>query len=95
MIAGRLSGSHLPTCNVREYVRSQAQIHKRAGLDDIRIRDLCHSFASDGLSMIEKSCSATSKSGPPARYAHLANDPVKAAANRIASRIADAAGRAG
>ena len=26
------------------------------------------------------------------RYAHLANDPVKAAANRIASRIADVAG---
>ena len=27
-----------------------------------------------------------------ARYAHLANDPLKAAANRIASRIADIAG---
>ena len=28
-----------------------------------------------------------------ARYAHLANDPVKAAANRIATRIATVAGR--
>ena len=27
-----------------------------------------------------------------ARYAHLANDPVKSAANRIASRIAEVAG---
>ena len=27
-----------------------------------------------------------------ARYAHLANDPLKVAANRIASRIADIAG---
>ena len=27
-----------------------------------------------------------------ARYAHLANDPVKSAANRIASRITDVAG---
>ncbi len=27
-----------------------------------------------------------------ARYAHLANDPVKSAANRIASRIADIVG---
>ena len=27
-----------------------------------------------------------------ARYAHLADDPVKSAANRIASRIADMAG---
>ena len=27
-----------------------------------------------------------------ARYAHLANDPLKSAANRIANRIADVAG---
>ena len=27
-----------------------------------------------------------------ARYAHLANDPVKSAANRISRRIADVAG---
>ncbi len=27
-----------------------------------------------------------------ARYAHLANDPVKSAANRIASRIAEVSG---
>ena len=29
-----------------------------------------------------------------ALYAHLANDPIKSAANRIASRIAEIAGRA-
>ena len=33
-----------------------------------------------------------SKVQTTARYAHLASDPVKAAANRIASRIADVAG---
>ncbi len=30
--------------------------------------------------------------GATARYAHLANDPVKSAANRIASRIAEVSG---
>ena len=30
-----------------------------------------------------------------ARYAHLANDPVKSAANRVTNRIADVAGRPG
>ena len=33
-----------------------------------------------------------SKVQTTARYAHLANDPMKAAANRIASRIAEVAG---
>ena len=33
-----------------------------------------------------------SKVETTARYAYLANDPMKAAANRIASRIADIAG---
>ena len=32
-----------------------------------------------------------SKVQTTARYAHLANDPLKAAANRIASRIAEVA----
>ena len=32
------------------------------------------------------------KVGTTARYTHLANDPLKAAANRIASRIADITG---
>ena len=73
------------------------RIRKRAGLDDVRIHDLRHSFASgglrvgEGLPMIGKLL-GHSNVHMTARYAHLANDPVKSAANRIASRIAGIAG---
>ena len=70
---------------------------ERAGLKDVRIHDLRHSFASggllvgEGLPMIGKLLGHTQVQ-TTARYAHLANDPVKSAANRIASRIAEVAG---
>ena len=73
------------------------RIRSRAGLDDIRIHDLCHTFASggllvgEGLPMIGKLLGHTQVQ-TTARYAHLANDPVKSAANRIASRIAEVTG---
>ena len=73
------------------------RIRKRAGLDDVRLHDLRHSFASggllvgEGLPMIGKLL-GHSQVQTTARYAHLADDPVKAAANRIASRIATVAG---
>ncbi len=73
------------------------RILERAGIDDLRIHDLRHSFASggllvgEGLPMIGKLLGHT-KVQTTQRYAHLANDPVKAAANRIASRIAEVAG---
>ena len=62
-----------------------------------RIHDLRHSFASggllvgEGLPMIGKLL-GHNKVQTTARYAHLANDPLKAAANRIAGRIAEVAG---
>ena len=73
------------------------RILERAGIDNLRIHDLRHSFASggllvgEGLPMIGKLLGHT-KVQTTQRYAHLANDPVKAAANRIASRIAEVAG---
>ena len=63
----------------------------------MRLHDLRHSFASggllvgEGLPMIGKLLGHT-QVRTTARYAHLANDPFEAAANRIASRIADIAG---
>ena len=72
-------------------------IRARAGLDDVRIHDLRHSFASggllvgEGLPMIGKLLGHTQVQ-TTARYAHLANDPVKSAANRISNRIAEVAG---
>ena len=76
---------------------SWRRILDRAGIENLRIHDLRHSFASggllvgEGLPMIGKLL-GHSKVQTTARYAHLANEPVKAAANRIASRIAEVAG---
>jgi len=73
------------------------RIRCRAGIKDVRLHDLRHSYASggllvgEGLTMIGKLL-GHNKVETTARYAHLANDPMKAAANRIASRIADIAG---
>ena len=92
VITGRKEGSHLT-----DLQHPWRRIRTRAGLDDVRIHDLRHSFASggllvgEGLPMIGKLLGHTQVQ-TTARYAHLANDPVKSAANRIASRIAEVAG---
>ena len=92
VIAGRKEGGHLT-----DLQHPWRRIRARAGLDDVRIHDLRHSFASggllvgEGLPMIGKLLGHTQVQ-TTARYAHLANDPIKSAANRIASRIAAVAG---
>ena len=64
----------------------------RAGLKDARIHDLRHTFASvavaagQGLPMIGKLL-GHSQVQTTARYAHLAGDPVKAAANDVSQLI--------
>lgn len=70
-------------------------IRAHAGLDDVRIHDLRHSFASVAVSggvplavigkMLGHAQAATTQ-----RYAHLGDDPLKAAADTVASRIAAA-----
>ena len=68
------------------------RIRKTAGLNDVRFHDLRHSFASrglivgEGLPMIGKLLEH-SQIQTTARYAHLANDPIKLAADRIAEGI--------
>ena len=92
VIAGRKPGSHLTDLH-----HPWRRIRARAGLEDVRIRDLRNCFASggllvgEGLPMIGKLLGHTQVQTTD-RYAHLANDPVKSAANRIASRIAEVAG---
>lgn len=67
----------------------------RAGLKDVRIHDLRHTFAStaiaagQGLPMIGKLLGHTQVQ-TTARYAHLAADPVKMAADQVAGNIAAA-----
>ena len=70
----------------------QANLH--AGLKDVRIHDLRHTFAStavasgQGLPMIGKLLGHTQVQ-TTARYAHLATDPVKHAANQVSAEIAN------
>jgi integrase len=67
------------------------RIRKLAGLEDVRIHDLRHSFASgglalgEGLPMIGKLLGHTQVQ-TTARYAHLAADPIRQARSRRASR---------
>ncbi len=92
VITGRKQERHLT-----DLQHPWRRIRARAGLDDVRIHDLRHSFArggllvGEGLPMIGKLLGHTQVQ-TTARYAHLADDPVKSAANRIASRIADVVG---
>jgi integrase len=68
------------------------RIRAKAGLDNVRIHDLRHSYASgalalgEGLTMIGKLLGHTQVQ-TTARYAHLANDPVKSAAGRVSDTI--------
>jgi integrase len=72
-------------------------IRKAAGLDDVRLHDLRHAFASVaassgmGLPIIGKMLGHT-QAATTHRYAHLASDPVKAAAATVAGKIAAAMG---
>ena len=87
VIAGRKPCSHLT-----DLQHPWRRIRERAGLDDVRIHDLRHSFASralalgEGLPMIGKLLGHTQVQ-TTARYAHLARDTVKASATRIGDSI--------
>jgi len=69
----------------------------RAGLKDVRIHDLRHTFAStavasgQGLPMIGKLLGHTQVQ-TTARYAHLAADPVRSAADAVATSLREALG---
>src|SRR6266481_4587722 len=90
VIAGKNAGSYLT-----DLQRPWRRIRGTAGLEDVRIHDLRHTFASgglavgEGLSMIGKLLGHTQVQ-TTARYAHLAADPVKQAADKIAERLAGA-----
>jgi len=71
------------------------RIRKAAGLDDLRLHDLRHSFASIGASggmSLPMIGALLGHSQPQTthRYAHLAADPLRAASETIAGQIAGA-----
>jgi integrase len=90
VIVGNVAGASL--VNLEKPWRA---IRKAAGLHDVRLHDLRHAFASVaassgmGLPIIGKMLGHT-QAATTHRYAHLASDPVKAAAATVAGKIADA-----
>ena len=81
--SGRLSNLNMPWMAVR----------KRAGLEDVRIHDLRHSFASRALALGESLPMIGKLLGhrqvqTTARYAHLAQESVKASSARVSESIA-------
>ena len=69
-------------------------LRARAGLDDVRLHDLRHSYASRALALGETLPMIGKLLGhrrmeTTARYAHLARDTVRQSAERIADSIAD------
>ena len=88
VIAGPEPGRHLSNLNSPWLV-----VRKRAGLGDVRIHDLRHSFASRALALGESLTMIGKLLGhrqvqTTARYAHLARESVKTSAAKVAQSIA-------
>ena len=71
-----------------------ARVRARANLDDVRIHDLRHSYASRALALGESLPVIAKLLGhaqiqTTARYTHLTRDAVKDAATRVASQIGE------
>ena len=87
VIVGSAEGSHLA-----DLQKPSRRVRKAAGLDDARTHDLRHTFASralalgESLPMIGKLLGHTQVQ-TTARYAHLANESVKASGSRVGDSI--------
>jgi integrase len=92
VITGTLEGK--PLSDLQPFWQ---RVRARAGLKDVRIHDLRHTFAStavaagQGLPMIGKLLGHTQVQ-TTARYAHLAADPVRSAADSVAGSLSGALG---
>ena len=93
VIVGTAEGSHLT-----DLQKPWRRVRKAAGLDDVRIHDLRHTFASEAvmagesLPMVGKILGHT-QTQTTARYAHLADDPLQGASERIATSLKQAMGK--
>jgi integrase len=88
VIPGAVPGEHL-----NDIKRLWHAVRHAAQLDDVRIHDLRHSFASvpatGGESLlVVRSLLGHKRIATTERYAHLGDDPVKRAADRTAESIA-------
>ena len=94
----RVPGNHWvfpgsnPTSRLSQLSTYWRRVRKRAGIEDVRIHDLRHSFASralalgEGLSMIGRLLGHVDVEST-ARYAHLARDTEKMSAARVGGSI--------
>ncbi|MEM9837884.1 MAG: tyrosine-type recombinase/integrase [Pseudomonadota bacterium] len=87
IVCGAKAAAHLVN-----YKDPWARIKKAAGLHDVRPHDLRHSFASvavsGGMSLpVIGALLGHTQTQTTARYAHLASDPLKAAANTVGHEL--------
>jgi len=84
---------HKPGAHLVELQKAWRRIRAKANLNNVRLHDLRHSFASVAvgagmsLPMIGKLLGHT-QPATTARYAHLALDPIRAASNLVGTEIA-------
>ena len=89
VIAGEAPGSRLKTLK-----STWRRVKQRAGLEDVRLHDLRHSYATralalgESLTMIGKLLNHAQMQST-ARYAHIMADADRAAAARVGDRIAE------
>ena len=93
VLPGERRGAHL--VNVEKTWR---RVRKAAGLEDVRLHDLRHSFAAVGASAgfslpLIGALLGHTEISTTQRYAHLGNDPVRQANEAIGARIAAAMGQ--
>lgn len=92
VVIGEVSGQHLN--NLQKPWR---RIRKDCGIEDVRIHDLRHSFASmaaaSGMSLtLIGAMLGHSQPQTTAQYVHLIGDPMRAAANAVSNTISEAMG---
>ena len=95
VIVGRVDGQH-----ITDLQHPWRRIRKRAQLDNVRIHDLRHTYASNAVSsgmpiqMVGRLL-GHSQIQTTMRYAHLADDPVRLAAEENAERLGALVGQTG
>lgn len=90
VIPGKKVGGHLSDLN-----RPWRWVRKRAGLEDVRLHGLRHTYASVGIGSghslpVVGRLLGHRKSATTERYAHLADDPIRKAAEAIGTTLDDA-----
>lgn len=88
VLPGSKTGDH-----VKEIKRLWHAVRHAAGLDDLRLHDLRHSFASVPASghesmLVIRALLGHARIATTERYAHLGDDPVRRAADRTSTEIA-------